>query len=282
MQDLIHFRNVETDSFLNETLVSIGYPVYNGECYIQKSMEALLNQTYKNFEIIISDNASTDGTQALCISYASMDSRIRYIRQSENIGAAKNLNFVLNEAKGRYFMWNASDDIRTTNCLQYYLDNIGTANAFYSSYAQYSFSSDKIIRVFNPPLLLGSSESRCQDVSEYFNKTCPSMIYGLFKTELIKKIKFENVDWSDVLLVTKYIVLFGYKTTIASPTVYLGFAEQAYRIKPFNGRFLNPLTLLLKTFRLVVFKGGYLGWFYFSKRMLSVIFISLKFNLFKK
>ena len=66
--------------------LSIGLPVYNGENYLAESLEALLGQTYEDFELIISDNASTDGTADICQRYGKQDSRIRYIRQPRNIG----------------------------------------------------------------------------------------------------------------------------------------------------------------------------------------------------
>ena len=90
--------------------VSIGMPVYNGERFIREALDSLLAQTFTDFELIISDNASTDGTEAICREYAARDPRIRYVRQSENRGAAANFQFVLNEAVGEYFMWAAHDD----------------------------------------------------------------------------------------------------------------------------------------------------------------------------
>ena len=66
--------------------LSIGLPVYNGENFLAESIESLLGQSYEDFELIISDNASTDGTEDICRSYAQQDSRIRYIRQPHNIG----------------------------------------------------------------------------------------------------------------------------------------------------------------------------------------------------
>ena len=68
--------------------LSIGLPVYNGEEYLAEAFDALLGQTYEDFELVVSDNASTDGTQDICRKYAARDSRIRYIRLPRNIGAA--------------------------------------------------------------------------------------------------------------------------------------------------------------------------------------------------
>ena len=91
-------------------LVSIGMPVYNGEEFLRQALDSLLSQSYKNFELIISDNASTDGTQKICEEYIARDKRIRYIRQNENIEEL-NFEFVLKEARGNYFMWVSDDDV---------------------------------------------------------------------------------------------------------------------------------------------------------------------------
>ncbi len=98
--------------------ISIGMPVYNGGQTIRAALEALLNQTYKEFELIISDNASTDETQAICEAYASRDDRIRYVRQPKNLGSAGNFKYVLDEAIGEYFLWAAADDIRSNDFLE--------------------------------------------------------------------------------------------------------------------------------------------------------------------
>jgi glycosyltransferase involved in cell wall biosynthesis len=98
--------------------ISVGIPVYNGELTISRALDSLLSQTYKNFEIIISDNASNDKTSLICQDYANHDKRIRYIRQERNIGAARNFRFVLDKASSDYFMWSACDDLRSPNFLE--------------------------------------------------------------------------------------------------------------------------------------------------------------------
>jgi glycosyltransferase involved in cell wall biosynthesis len=91
--------------------LTVGLPVYNGEKYLAESLEALLGQSYEDFELIISDNASTDGTADICRRYGEQDSRIRYVRQSRNIGCAPNHNFVVKEARGELFKWASDDDL---------------------------------------------------------------------------------------------------------------------------------------------------------------------------
>jgi len=91
-------------------LVSIGFPVFNGQDFVEKALQSLLDQSYKNFELVISDNASSDETSSICHRFAKKDKRIQYIRQKKNIGGIDNFNFVLKKAKGEYFMWACHDD----------------------------------------------------------------------------------------------------------------------------------------------------------------------------
>lgn len=92
-------------------LVSIGLPVYNGERYLEAAIDSLLAQTFTDFELIISDNASTDRTEAIGRAYAARDPRVRYFRNEHNIGAGPNYNRVFALAAGRYFKWAAHDDV---------------------------------------------------------------------------------------------------------------------------------------------------------------------------
>jgi len=91
--------------------VSVGLPVYNSEAYVAESVESVLGQSYEDFELVISDNASTDGTGDICLRYARADPRVRYIRQPRNIGLSPNHNFVLRQSRGELFKWAAADDL---------------------------------------------------------------------------------------------------------------------------------------------------------------------------
>jgi glycosyltransferase involved in cell wall biosynthesis len=91
--------------------VATGMPVWNGEKFVSEAIESILAQTYGDFELVISDNASTDATAEICHDYAKQDARIRYIRQKTNIGAAPNYNEVFRHSSGQYFKWAAHDDV---------------------------------------------------------------------------------------------------------------------------------------------------------------------------
>ena len=94
----------------NNLLLSVGMPAYNSEQDIRDAIDSVLNQTFTDFELIISDNASTDSTQSICEEYASKDPRIQYVRNDENIGVTGNYNAVFKLSKGKYFKWASSND----------------------------------------------------------------------------------------------------------------------------------------------------------------------------
>jgi glycosyltransferase involved in cell wall biosynthesis len=90
--------------------VSIGLPVFNGERYLARALDSLVAQDFEDFELIISDNASTDGTSEICQEYAGRDRRINVHRNERNIGAVGNFNRTLQLSSGDYFKWAAHDD----------------------------------------------------------------------------------------------------------------------------------------------------------------------------
>lgn len=91
--------------------VSIGLAVFNGENYLKETLESILNQTYRDFELIIIDNASFDQTPQICRDYAEKDKRIKYYRNKVNLGAVKSHNMAFELALGLFFKWAAHDDV---------------------------------------------------------------------------------------------------------------------------------------------------------------------------
>ena len=96
---------------MSEPRVSIGMPVYNGEDLLPQTLDSIVSQTFEDFEVVISDNASTDSTPEICRAYVQRDKRIRYERTDTNIGVLANFNRVFRLSHGRYFKWHAHDDL---------------------------------------------------------------------------------------------------------------------------------------------------------------------------
>lgn len=105
---------MNTENFSTNTpLITIGMPVFNGAETLAAAIESIIGQTLTDFELIISDNCSTDSTADICLKYADQDSRIYYFRQDRNIGACPNFRYVLEQARAKYFSWAAADDVRS-------------------------------------------------------------------------------------------------------------------------------------------------------------------------
>jgi len=97
--------------------VAVGIPVFNLDGTVARAIESVLTQTFVDFELIVSDNASTDATEAVCRRYAG-DPRIRLFRQPAPLPALDNFRFVLDAARASYFMWLAADDYMQPRLLE--------------------------------------------------------------------------------------------------------------------------------------------------------------------
>lgn len=99
-----------------QPLVTVGVPTYNRLNGLKDTLKCLQEQTYKNLEIIVSDNCSTElSVDEFMTEILKNDSRIRYIKQPSNIGATQNFEYVLEQANGKYFAWAADDDLCTSD-----------------------------------------------------------------------------------------------------------------------------------------------------------------------
>ena len=114
--------------------ISLSLPVYNGEPFLEMAVRSILAQDFTDFELVITDNASTDGTEEICRRLASEDERISYFRNSRNLGAAGNFNLGFSLTTGEYFKWCAADDLLTPNylseCVRALDQNPGAAVAY--------------------------------------------------------------------------------------------------------------------------------------------------------
>jgi len=181
----------------NSKGVSIGVPVFNGELTIARSIRSLQNQTFGNFEIIISDNASTDSTEAVCRQIAAQDPRIRYIRQPQNKGSMENFRFVLMEARNDYFMFAAADDEwdpRFIECLLNILNNDEECVLAFCDFAiKYRETGEEIL------IPVSSSCSKSPN-GRYISRLIdmqPHLIYGLFRRKYLFATDLPGFDFTD-------------------------------------------------------------------------------------
>lgn len=175
--------------------VSIGMPVYNGEKFLREALDSLLSQTYQNFELIISDNASTDETERICLEYAQKDSRIRYIRQLINNGPIANFQFVLDKAEGEYFMWAAHDDIWDSSFIEAGVDALLANTANVAAFGRVRYVKREVgmfLMDFPPYGLNGPLVDR---VKRYLRtNVTDNLIYALYRTSFLlsKRMRRES------------------------------------------------------------------------------------------
>jgi len=200
--------------------LTIGMPVYNGKKFLKKRLDSLLTQTFTDFELIISDDASTDSTPLICKEYAKKDKRIHFIQQKKNMGHIYNYNFVLQGAKSKYFAWAAQDDIISPTYLEKNIQILESNKNIVGSISKmeiFSLPDDNLkinptdmkfknfikrLSAFAAPLdlysMIGSYDRK---IRIFLKKTSAQMKFAVFRTsELQKSIPKENFFRSELIL----------------------------------------------------------------------------------
>lgn len=156
-------------------LVSIGLATYNRSSKLRGAMASLLTQRYSNIELIVSDNASPDSTEEVCMEFLRRDKRVRYFRQEKNIGAIANFNFVLQKAQGDFFMWASDDDLWHKNFIQVIMERyMKDQNELYSLITTQSIGINDKDDLKRKPILVFGSE---KEVEVDFQSFLMSRIY---------------------------------------------------------------------------------------------------------
>ena len=201
--------------------ISVGIPVYNGEKFVRKSIESVLRQTYGNFELIISDNASTDSTSDICTEFLTKDSRIKFVRQDKNMGSIWNFNFLLQKAVGEYFVWVAADTIilpefleRNINLLESQdkavgcISKIKIAHAYVDKFKTEKEILEKIGLAYRPFDTLPITGNYMERIRKYLKHFPWEMFYAVYRTKLLRESFvhdfFVGSDASLVLSVLKH------------------------------------------------------------------------------
>jgi len=263
--------------------VSIGMPVYNGGSFIREALDSLLAQTFTDFELIISDNASTDATESICRNYAEQDFRIRYIRQRENIGALPNFQFVLNEASGEYFMWAACDDKWDRDwveSLRNALENSGVGAAF-GKLMHIDENSMPLEHPANGRTFEFSGSSLRRRVHyfiefERYGKANP--IYSLFRRSVLRGLDMTSysVDFHIVFNLLLETEIIPVPNTVLYKRVHA--ANDGGKSENGLGAIFRRLTYLLMPVD-IGFVQGYFQHGKYIEKFLFVIFLPIKFIL---
>jgi glycosyltransferase involved in cell wall biosynthesis len=190
--------------------LSIGMPVFNGELYLRQSLDALLAQDYTDFELIISDNASTDRTSAICNDYASRDPRIRYFRNACNIGASPNYNRLVQLARGQFFKWAAHDDVCLPGMLRRCVETLQAApESVVLVYPQTDLIDGAGVRFKRSPDRLDTdSNSPHRRLAHFlFYVQYGHPLWGVIRLETLRKTRLLGNVLSDFVLLAELALL---------------------------------------------------------------------------
>jgi glycosyltransferase involved in cell wall biosynthesis len=183
----------------NNPKVSIGLPVYNGSKYLKRTLDCLLSQTFLDFELIISDDGSTDSTEEICREYEESDDRVRYYRQPKNFGMpVKNFQFTLTKASGEYFMFASHDDYWSKDFIEKMVMILNADNECSLAFSDYKISN---LQGEGEILISVSSSNSMSPYLRYLSRIIdiqPVLIFGMFRRNLIEIQDLRFFDFFEV------------------------------------------------------------------------------------
>jgi glycosyltransferase involved in cell wall biosynthesis len=177
---------------MNPPKLSIGLPVYNGETFLRGAIQSILEQSFADFELIIVDNASTDGTSEICREFAAKDNRIRYYRNEVNIGGAPNHNRVFELSTGKFFKWASHDDLYPKEMLRRCLEVLEAAPDSVSLvYSQFELidESGESLGIESDPIEMRDPRAHVRLIRFLMKVGYCTATYGLIRSDILRKTR---------------------------------------------------------------------------------------------
>ena len=232
--------------------VSIGICLYNAEQFLTQAMDSLLAQTYRDFELIITDNCSTDRTGEICRAYAARDARIRYHRNDSNIGAPKNFNLAFSLARGEYFRWAAGNDLCAPELIERCVEVLNKRPEVVLCYPKTTLVDENGARIrdYEDMLDLPFALPRDRFAHVLWNIRMCNAAFGLMRSSVLKRTKcYGTYPDSDVVFLGE-LALHGQWVELPEHLFFRRFHDISFQKYP------SPYD------RMVVFdpgKNGYLS-----------------------
>lgn len=177
-----------------EPIITIGMPVFNDVDFIEASLLSVLNQTRKDFVLILSDDGATDGSTEICLKYAALDNRIVFHRQTKNIGISKNMEFLLHQAKTPYFMWAGDDDLIHPDFIAKHIQHLEEHPNAIVSFSEYAII-DEVDAIQKVHAIHYGSPFRFFQLLKLVYFENDGFGYGVFVREKIKNVTFPIWWW---------------------------------------------------------------------------------------
>lgn len=229
----------------NRPLITVGVPVFNGERFLARAIESVRAQSVADFELVVADNASVDGTEAIGRAYAGRDARIRYLRHHQNFGVVYNWNCVVHAARGVYFMWLSCNDYLAPEALRRCIDVLQADMRAVLSFGERCFinAAGEVVGADTSPELAD------EDPVERFKMMCWPVPWvhpisgGLIRRDLLLKTALMRAfPGSDLPLFAELALLGMFRripTVLVYETVGKGYAT-AHRTRSEIDKMFNP------------------------------------------
>lgn len=197
--------------------ITVGIPVYNGEKTLRKTLDSVKSQTFENFAVIISDNASADSTADICKEYVDSDNRIEYIRQEKNTGLFENFYYLLHAAQTEFFVWLAADDYWDKTFLEKTFSALASDDGLVGSMGRVKYydappakfnRNRKIKRYFSYDEY-PKQDGVVERVSFYLRLGRSENMYGLYRTDKLKQCEVKKQHAGCDLAVILKALTFG-------------------------------------------------------------------------
>jgi glycosyltransferase involved in cell wall biosynthesis len=191
--------------------VSIGLPIYNGEPFLQQALDSLLSQTYTDFELVISDNASTDRTAEICAAYTARDPRIRYHRNAQNIGVDRNFNRTFDLSQGEYFRWAAADDLCAPTLLERCVEVLDARQHVVLCYPKSRYIDDHggFLRDYEDHLHIELPQPHKRFASYLRNIDMCNAVFGLIRSSVLRQTKLYGIYSDSDIVYLGELALYG-------------------------------------------------------------------------
>jgi glycosyltransferase involved in cell wall biosynthesis len=177
------------------TRVTIGMPVFNDKIFLEESLRSILGQTFSDFQLVISDDCSSDGSAEICRQYAAMDPRITYIRQPKNLGISRNMEFLLAQATTTYFMWAGDDDVYDPRFIEKHVEGLDKNPNAVSAFGSVALIDEQGSTLTGNLAMDYSEPNRFKRLKNFIKNSTDYFGYGMFRREAIQGVKFPVWWW---------------------------------------------------------------------------------------
>lgn len=250
---------------VNAARVSLGVPVYNGEKYLREALDSVVAQDVDGLEIVISDNASNDSTEAICREYAADDPRIRYVRQPRNIGGVPNLNFVLNAARSPWFKWAFYDDVLRPDYLPKCMAAIdASGRGVVGAHTRVLVIDDDgtVVEERDDEEVGADAPTAHQRLSNVYRKLANQLQFGVMSTDAMRRAGGHGRYYAADMTLLTSVMLEGAMVQVSEPLML-------FRRHP--AQFGNDRFSEMKFYANPGQTGKYLPWFWLNAQMLQTV-----------